>query len=244
MATMTQHLKGKEQRISHATPHTIAPSRGRESSLLTTLERTTSKRNKMGSCPSLKQQTQTLDTSLSYSSRAIFTSPVSMVSKVGVVGGSLTATWDSIDNRLSPDSTLCFPYTYDFQAPSSQEMDDPRYTLVRRTRLLRGDSPPPPLPPRRYSECELSSDYQDAETTTDYETIISDVSQLTYHPCASQRSRESPSCQGSSHNSSILSDYVWADLSQSSYWGSEVSKRLEEEVDKEWEQWINLRDVK
>lgn len=243
LATVRQHLKEKKKRISHGTSLTITPTEGRQGSLLTTLERTASKRNKMGSLPSLKQQTQTLDSSLSYSSRAIFTSPVVLVSEVDMANESMTGRWGSTEDRFSPDSTLCFPYTYDFQAPSSQEMDDPRYTLVRRSRLLRGDSPnPPPLPPRQYSESKLSSNYLDAETTTDYETI-SDVSQVTYRPCAPLPPGGSPSYQGSSHDST-LSDHMWADLTQSSYWGSEISEGSEEEVDKEWEQWINLRDVK
>ncbi len=239
LATVKQHIKKKRQHVSHGTLPTISPTKRRHGSLLSTLERTASKRNKMGSWPSLKQQ-KTLDTSLSYSSRAIFTSPLAMLSEESLASGSMIGRWDSVEDRFSQDSTLCFPYIYDCQAPTSQVMDDPQYIVVRRTHHFRREpSNHSSLLPRHYSDSELSRNYPEAETTTDYETV-SNVSQLTYRPYSLSSSREGTLCQGSSLGST-LSDHEWADLTPSSYQGSEIS---EEEVDKEWEQWINLRDVK
>ncbi len=97
-----------------------------------------------------------------------------------------------------------------------------------------------------------SGSYAYPESTTDYESIPS-VTPHTHRPSCPVSPRENPSnqCSITSTISSRACDEL-EDLTQSTSGGSESScggsdtscGGSNEEEDKEWAQWINLRDVK
>ncbi len=205
-----------------------------------------------------------IDSSVCYSSRVIFENPEAILlqEQYSEQEGGITDLdhWYSpashtTEDRLSPDSTLYFPYTYNSQDTSSEEMDDPRYIPVK-SGLFRGSPYPPSLPPRQYTDSELSMNsgsYAYPESTTDYESIPS-VTPHTHQPSCPVSPKENPSNQCSSITSTISSRACdeLENLTQSTSGGSDTScggsdtscGGSKEEEDKEWAQWINLRDVK
>ncbi len=81
-----------------------------------------------------------IDSSVCYSSRVIFENPEAILlqEQYSEQEGGITDLdhWSipashTTEDRLSPDSTLYFPYTYNSQDTSSEEMDDPRYIPVK-----------------------------------------------------------------------------------------------------------------
>ena len=175
--------------ISHIPAHS-------HTSLHGNVERSTSKRNKLCTWPYRERQQHVRERgslhmadSCSSSCRVVFENPASeflqeqyrqqeeLASEIAEQA-YLSSHTDPTPRNTSPDSTLCFPYTYHSQdTPSSDELDDdPSYVLIRQhhTPVNHPPSPttnPPPLPPRRYTESDDDCVDVDAESTTDYESM-------------------------------------------------------------------------
>ena len=264
---------GRAHSISHIPAYS-------HTSLHSNIERSTSKRNKLCTWPYRERQQHVRERgslhmadSFSSSCRVVFENPVSeflqeqyrrqeeLASEIAEQA-YLSSHTDPTPRNTSPDSTLCFPYTYHPQdTPSSDELDnDPSYVLIRQrcAPVNRPPSPttnPPPLPPRRYTESDDCVD-ADTESTTDYESMIdNEPPHPQGHMTSNASSQDSDDTlppypldhSASSHASSQYSDsdrtLSACSTRSSELWESEESSS-EIETDKEWERWLSLKALK
>ena len=122
----------------------------------------------------------------------------------------------------------------------------------------------PPPPPREFAENEFFVDVHhnpDAESTTDYESISENIPTRLPRQDSNPTPESTPTA-GANHRMSVCSTSTCT-YTSSQIWGSERHveeiQRLQEDfsqtsgpselgldegVDKEWEQWLNLHDVK